>query len=115
MAPRTGLEPVTSPIISDSQPCAIIVGATRQSHSRFARSLTLFRNSLLYAFDSKKQPFRLFFLRRLPTSQRSVGMQMEINHDVAGLYLDHVVKRKDHALRDLFFLAPRTGLEPVTS
>ena len=62
LAPRTGLEPVTSPTVSDSQARANIVGATRQSHSRLGRSLAHFRYSLLYAFDFKKQPFRLFFL-----------------------------------------------------
>ena len=41
-------------------------------------------------------------------------MQMELNHDVTGCFV-WMAKRKDHALRDLFFLAPRTGLEPVTS
>ena len=50
--------------------------STRQAHSRFARSLAHFRNSLLRAFDLKKQPFRLFFLRQLPTSHRSVGMHI---------------------------------------
>ena len=62
LAPRTGLEPVTSLIVSDCGACANIARATRQSHSRLRRSLAHFRYSLLYAFDFKKQPFRLFFL-----------------------------------------------------
>ena len=88
IAPQTRPQPVTSPSVSDSQACANIARATRQKHSRFARSPAHFRNSLFFAFDLKKQPFRLFFLRQLPTSPRqgacSVGMQMDINHDVTG-------------------------------
>ena len=82
LAPRTGLEPVTSPTVSDSQARANIVGATRQSHSRLGRSLAHFRYSLLYAFDFKKQPFRLFFLVNYQLRPRpsafSVGIQMEL-------------------------------------
>ena len=69
LAPRTGLEPVTSPIISDSQACAIIAGTTRQAHSRLGRSLTHFRYSLLRAFDIKKTDIQALFSRQLPTSQ----------------------------------------------
>jgi hypothetical protein len=58
---------------------------------------------LLCAFDENKQPFRLFPFRQLPTSQRSVGMQMDIDRDVTGK-LDREAKRKDRTLCDLFFL-----------
>ena len=98
LAPRTGLEPVTSPTVSDSQARANIVGATRQSHSRLRRSLAHFRYSLLYAFDFKKQPFRLFFLVNYQLRPRpsafSVGIQMEINHDVTDLH--DLEKTKSH-------------------
>ena len=103
-------EPVTSPIVSDSQACANIARATRQKHSRFARSPAHFRNSLFFAFDLKKQPFRLFFLRQLPTSPRqgacSVGMQMDINHDVTGGALPRSKKKRPHSVRSFLFGSP---------
>ena len=69
LAPRTGLEPVTSPIVSDSKICANIAGATRQAHSRLGRSSIRFRYSLLRAFDIKKTAIQAIFSRQLPTSQ----------------------------------------------
>ena len=54
LAPRTGLEPVTSPTVSDCGACANIARATRQSHSRLARSPAHFRYSLLCAFDGRE-------------------------------------------------------------
>ena len=45
----------------------------------------------------------------------SVGEREIAVPDVTGWIQSKGAKRKDHALRDLFFLAPRTGLEPVTS
>ena len=118
LAPRTGLEPVLSLTVSDSQACTNIAGATRQAHSRLVRSLTHFRYSLLRAFDIKKEPFRLFFLVNYQLRKRrgafSVGMQMKFNHDVMGK-LARKSKNKTHPFGWVLFLAPRTGLEPVTS
>ena len=103
---------MTSPSVSDSPACANIARATRQKHSRFARSPAHFRNSLFFAFDLKKQPFRLFFLRQLPTSPRqgacSVGMQMDINHDVTGGALPRS-KKKRPLDGGLFFLSNQDG------
>ena len=99
---------MTSPIVSDSQARANIARATRKAHSRLGRSPTHFRYSLLRAFDIKKTAIQAVFSRQLPTSRtqsaRSVGIQMEVNHDVTG-ELERKAKRKDHALRDLFFLS----------
>ena len=75
---------MTSPSISDSQVCANIAGATRQAHSRLGRSYTRFRYSLLRAFDIKKTTIQAVFSRQLPTSQRSVGIHMDIDHNVMG-------------------------------
>ena len=61
LAPRTGLEPVTSPTVSDSQARANIVGATRQSHSRLRRSHTHFRYSLLLPLTRKNSRSGYFF------------------------------------------------------
>ena len=55
---------------------------------------------------SKKEPFRLFFLRRLPTSHRSVGMQMNIDYDGAGGSLLKKAKRKPIRLDGFSFGSP---------
>ena len=110
---------MTSPTVSDFQARANIARATRQSHSRLGRSLAHFRYSLLYAFDFKKQPFRLFFLvnyqLRRAIARAQPVYRWEVNHDVTDLRELEKTKRKDHTPCGLFFLAPRTGLEPVTS
>ena len=62
LAPRTGLEPVTSPTVSDSQARANIAGTTRQSHSRLRRSLAHFRYSLLLPLTRKNSRSGSFFL-----------------------------------------------------
>ena len=80
LAPRTGLEPVTSPIVSDSRACANIARATRQSHSRLGRSLAHFRYSLLLPLTRKNSRSGSFFLVNYQLRPRpsafSVGIQM---------------------------------------
>ena len=83
-------------------------------HSRLGRSYIRFRYSLFSPLTRKNSHSGYFFSvnYRLRSSVGERGISVP---DVAGWIRLKGAKRKDHALRDLFFLAPRAGLEPATS
>ena len=117
LAPRTNLEPVTSPTASDSQACANNSRATRQSHSRLGGSYIRFRYSLLCAFNGEKQLFRLFFFS-LTTNFDCAQARSQPACRWALIVMSRAKfcwkNKKDHTLCGLFFLAPPVGLEPTT-
>ena len=94
---------------------AIASRSTRQAHSRSARSLAHFRNSLLRAFYVEKTAIQALFsssttnfapLSRYADEYRSWWRRWKS---------DQKSQKKTHPIGWVFFVAPRTGLEPVTS